>query len=230
MDCVNESEPVPVWQNSIVAKVTRISVDDDDYDEDFAGSGASVGVSREGSNVSGAPVPSSRPRTGTDHSHTTDSLLDAFDDPPPAAPAASGASSAHSSTGNLLDVDHPDPPAPASGGSLLDMDHLSGSSANNSGHNELLNMSAPMPAHQSQPSHVPGNHTPVQPMQQQMPMQQQPVQGQYPMQYPPQVAQQMAQMPAPQQQQRNQQQSGGKNAFDKFGGSTLDPLGNLSWS
>merc|ERR1740136_261694 len=34
MDCVDENQHVGVWKNSIFAKVTRISMDDDD-DEDF---------------------------------------------------------------------------------------------------------------------------------------------------------------------------------------------------
>mmetsp|Transcript_8348 Transcript_8348/g.14604 ORF Transcript_8348/g.14604 Transcript_8348/m.14604 type:complete len:329 (+) Transcript_8348:110-1096(+) len=255
MDCVDDSGPVPVWQNSIIAKVTRIGMDDDDddFDEDFAG----AGYSRAESNVSAASVHSAQPRVVTAsasmHSmQSSDSLLGAFDDPPapaPAAPATSAASSVHSSTENLLDVDN-HPPAPASGGSLLDMDHLgSANSYRSSGantptpeHNDLLNMmSAPMPS-QPRPTHpaqggampVPPVHHRPQPMQQGRPPQQAPMQGQYPMQYPPQgqyAAQGMAQRPAPQQ-QRNQSNgaSGNKNnAFDKFSGNSLDPLGNLNW-
>mmetsp|Transcript_5698 Transcript_5698/g.12932 ORF Transcript_5698/g.12932 Transcript_5698/m.12932 type:complete len:321 (-) Transcript_5698:136-1098(-) len=249
MDCVDDSQPVPVWQNSIIAKVTRISLDDDDeFDEDFA----SAGVSRAESNVSAvsaASMHSAQPKPITEsastHSmHSSDSLLGAFDDPPaPAAPAASAASSVHSSTANLLDVDN-HPPAPASGGSLLDMDHLgsahrSGANTPTSVHNDLLNMSAPMPS-QPRPTHPAQGGAmpaPVQqrqpPMQQGRPPQQAPMQGQYPMQYPPQrqnAAHGMQQMPAPQQQQqqqRNQQNgaSGKNNAFDQFS----DPLGNLNW-
>lgn len=240
MDCVEDSEPVPVWQGSIVAKVTRVGMDD--YDEDFASSG----VSRAESNVSAVSAHSAQPKTVTETSsthsmHSSDSLLGAFDDPPapaPAAPAASAESSVHSSTENLLDVDHhPIPPAPASGGSLLDMDNLgsasgyrsSGANTPTQEHNDLLNMSAPMPS-----QHHPPAQGGAPPMQQGRP-QQAPMQGQYPMQYPPQGQQypqqgNMAQMPAPQQQQRNQQNgAGGKNAFDKFSGNTLDPLGNLNW-
>jgi hypothetical protein len=33
-----------------------------------------------------------------------------------------------------------------------------------------------------------------------------------------------------QQQQRNMQNGGNRNAFDKFSGSSLDPLGSLNWN
>lgn len=247
MDCVDDNQPVPVWQNSIIAKVTRTGFDDD-FDQDFA----NAGTSRAEANVPAVPAASaqsSQPRAVAEtasmhHSvHSSDSLLGAFDDPPaPAAPAASVASSAHSNTENLLDVDnHPAASAPASGGSLLDMDHLGGGSYRSGAntptaeHHDLLNMSAPVPA-QPRPTHPAQGGVmpaPVQqqqrqpPMQQGRPPQQAPMQGQYPMQYPPQQRQNaagMRQMPAPQQQQRSQQN--GNNAFDQFS----DPLGNLNWS
>ncbi|KAL7543450.1 hypothetical protein ACHAXR_012725 [Thalassiosira sp. AJA248-18] len=248
MDCVDDSSPVPVWQSSIIAKVTRIGMDDDDFDEDFAGAG--VSVSRAESNISVASVHSAQPKavtetTASTHSiQSSDSLLGAFDDSPaPAAPAASVASSVHSSGENLLDVDN-HPPAPASGGSLLDMDHLgsasgyrsSGANTPTSEHNDLLNMSAPMPA-QPRATH-PAQGAPAQQRPQPMrPPQQAPMHGQYPMPYPPQGQQYpqqggMPQRPAPpQQQQRNPQNGapGNSNAFDKFSGKTLDPLGNLNW-
>lgn len=246
MDCVDDSQPVPVWQNSIIAKVTRIGFDGD-FDEDFA----TAGVSRAESSVSAvsaASVQSAQPKnvtgTASSHSvHSSDSLLGGFDDPPaPAAPAAAAASSVHSSADNLLDVDN-HPPAPASGGSLLDMDHLgsgdyrSGANTPTSDHNDLLNMSAPMPSQPRPTPPVQGGAMPAPmqqrqpPMQQGRPPQQAPMQGQYPMQYPPQnqnAAHRMRQMPAAQQQQRNQQNgaSGKNNAFDTFS----DPLGNLNWS
>mmetsp|Transcript_20358 Transcript_20358/g.43627 ORF Transcript_20358/g.43627 Transcript_20358/m.43627 type:complete len:320 (-) Transcript_20358:95-1054(-) len=247
MDCVDDSEPVPVWQNSIIAKVTRIGMDDDDdFDDDFA---------RAESNISSASVHSAppQPKSATETAptssiHSSDSLLGAFDEPPAPAPAAPAASSVHSSTENLLDVDH-HPPAPASGGSLLDMDHLgaansyrsSGPNTPTQDHSDLLNMSAPIPS-QPPATHPPqGGAMPAppvqqrpQPMQQGRPPQQAPMQGQYPMQYPPQgqyAAQGRAQMPASQQ-QRNQQNGapGNKNAFEKFSGNSLDPLGNLNWN
>jgi len=35
MDCVDDSQPVPMYQNSVIAKVTRTSVDSGDDDDDF---------------------------------------------------------------------------------------------------------------------------------------------------------------------------------------------------
>ena len=222
MDCVDDSQPVPVWQGSIIAKVTRISLDEDEYDEDFDG----AGHSRTESNVSSSSVHSStqpKPVNGvtatTQSIHSSDSLLGAFDDPEP-APAASAASSVHSSAENLLDVDnhnHHIPSAPASGGSLLDMDHhTSGANTPTPNHNELLNMAAP-------------SHHGAPPPQQQAP----PMQGQYPMhqqqggQYPMQHQGGMGQMPpTPQnQQQQRSQQNGGNKTFDSFS----DPMSNLKW-
>lgn len=235
MDAVDDSEPVPVWQGSIVAKVTRVGMEDDDddeFDEDFARAESNFSsASVHSAPLKPAPEPAPVPSV-----QTSDSLLGAFDDPPapaPAAPAASSASSVHSSTENLLDVDH-HTPAPASGGSLLDMDHLgtsnsyrgSGANTPTSDHNDLLNMAAPMPQQPAQQR--------PQPMQQGRPPQQAPMQGQYPMQYPQQgqyAAQGRAQMPAPQQPRTSQNGvSGNKNAFDKFSGNSLDPLGNLDWN
>ena len=239
MDCVDDSEPVPVWQNSIIAKVTRIGLEDDESDEEFAG----AGVSREESNVSAASVHSTtqpKPRVtetaSTQSMHSSDSLLGAFDDHPAPAPAASAASSVHSNSENLLDVDshHKIPPAPTSGGSLFDMDNLgsqrsSGANSPASEHNDLLNMAAP-----THPSNH-GGPMPVQPMQQQgRPPQQAPMQGQYPMQYPPQGQYSQQRMPQQQQQQQRNQQptlnGSASNAFDNFSGNSLDPLGSLNWN
>ena len=257
MDCVDDSEPVPTWQSSIVAKVTRVAVEDDEsYDGEFAR--AESTVSSGGYASSRSSIQSSSKMQSTNHSsqQSSDSLLGAFDDalapPAPAAP----------SSGNLLDA-HP-PAPPASGGSLLDMDHIAPSSGYNSSgantptpssHDDLLNMTAPMPATNDAPPQYN-----AQQQQQQRPPQQRPMQGsmhgsmnnQYPMQGmggPMNTGQQrMGMMPAPQgmgmqqMQQQQQQQSnnssrgqmangaGGKNAFDKFSGSSLDPLGNLKWS
>ncbi len=256
MDCVDDSAPVPMWQNSIIAKVTRISLDDGD--DELAGSDFSTpGVARTESNVSTAQ-PRAAESFNNVSNHSSNSLLGAFDEPlVPAAPASSTASSAHSSTENLLDVDH-HLPAPASGGSLLDMDHLgspsvatsSGANTPTSDHHELLNMTAPMPPQPRPMPSVQGGtmlSRSMPPQQRQQPMQPHgrppqptPMQGQYPMQFPPQgqySAQGMSQMPPPQQQQqqhhqqqRNQQNGGNKNAFDKFSGGSLDPLGNLNWN
>mmetsp|Transcript_27564 Transcript_27564/g.57883 ORF Transcript_27564/g.57883 Transcript_27564/m.57883 type:complete len:332 (+) Transcript_27564:106-1101(+) len=261
MDCMEDDEPVPVWQGSIITRVTRTGIDDgDDLDDDF-----DRDISRASSNVSTSGYSAASPTSvqvpsqpkpvqevPASASHSTDSLLGAFDDTPaPAAPAAT-TSSAHSSTGNLLDVDHA--PAPASGGSLLDIDgmgtgggyHASGTNTPNSDHAELLNMSAPIPS----PHHAPpaqGMPTQMQYQQQQhlqqhsMQRQQTSMQGQYPGQYAPQGhygQQGMGQMGGQQHQRgqpprpgsSNNSANGSRNAFDSFSSSNLDPLGNLKWS
>ena len=209
MDCVDDNQPVQVWQNSIVAKVTRLGLDEEGYVERLAPA-APVSRVRTDSNVSAASVHSSNQPVAPDniiHTQSThdDSLLGSFDDPP--APAA--ARSAPSSSGNLLDVDNHPPAAPASGNSLLDMDvggyGRNGATTPTTAHDELLNMSVP-----TQP-----------PPQQQQPMQQQqaPMQNQYGMQYP-----------APGQQQKQQQRmqpttNGNKPSFNN----SLNPLDSLKW-
>ena len=220
MDCVGDSECVPVWQSSIIAKVTRISLEEEEYDEDFDRTAATH--SRANSNVStsssvhSASQQQKTTTSSTQSMHSSDSLLGAFDDTPVVAPSTSAASSVHSSADNLLNDHHPAPPA--SGGSLLDMDHHTTSGANTptEHHNDLLNMSAP--------AHNNNSHQTQPPMQQQH-QQKAPMQGQYPGQYPSQQQQGMAQMPAPQQQQHNQQ-NGNKLSM----GGSLDPLGNLGWN
>jgi hypothetical protein len=199
MDCVDDSDPVPLWQNSIVAKVTRIGLDEEGLVASIAGPAAVSNRVRIDSNVSTASVLSSNQPTISTH----DSLLGSFDDTPVPAPATT--SSVHSTSGNLLDVDNHHPPsAPASGNSLLDMDvggyNRSGANTPTTAHDELLNMSAPMPSQ-------------TQPRQQQQPMQ---MQSQYGMQYP-----------APSQQQRFNQptMNGNKNSFNN----SLNPLDNLKW-
>ena len=246
MDCVDDSEPVPVWQNSIIAKVTRISLEDDD-DVDYAGGEEFTRVESNVSIASG-----NRPLTA--NPSADNSLLgDSFDEPLAPAP------SANSSSNSLLD-DHL--PAHNLGGSLLDMDHLGSAAATSARstttsvhHDDFLNMmAAPAPTHPPQGGAMPAQHRP-QPMQQ--PMQQpmlQPMQhgrptqqmgGQYPAQYPPQgqyAGQGMSQMPTPQQmqqQQRNMQngaqqqrsmQNGANGQKMSMSGNTLDPLGGLNWN
>jgi hypothetical protein len=254
MDCVDDSEPVPVWQNSIIAKVTRISLSDDADDEDFSGEGFTRGETNVSVATGISPTPNIVTESRSTHSvnSSAGSLLGAFDEPlDPAPKAGSVASSAHSSMNNLLDVDN-HPPVTRSSGSLLDMDHLSsadgysssGANTPTSEHHDLLNMvSGPIPTQPGPTLPAQGGAMPTQ--QRQQPMQQhgrppQQMGGQYPssMQYQPQgqyAAQGLSHLPAPQQ-QRNMQngvsvsKNGNQNAFDKFSGSSLDPLGGLNWS
>jgi hypothetical protein len=203
MDCVEDSKPVPVWQNSIVAKVTRLGFEEEVFVE------SAPSRVRTDSNVSAASVHSSTQPLAADINtqSTHDSLLGSFDDPPAPAPAVT--SSSRTASGNLLDVDNHLPSAPASGNSLLDMDvtgygKSSAAAPAATAHDDLLNMSVPVSSSQSMP-------------QQQQPMQQQaPMQNQYGMQYP---------APGQQQQQRMQPTANGKSSFNN----SLNPLDNLKW-
>lgn len=206
MDCVDDSKPVPVWQNSIVAKVTRLGFEEEVFVE------SAPSRVRTDSNVSAASVHSSSQPLAADINtqSTHDSLLGSFDDPP--APATTR--SAPTSSGNLLDVDNHLPSAPASGNSLLDMDVTgygksgAAAAAPATAHDELLNMS--VPAASSQP--VP---------QQQQPMQQQaPMQNQYGMQYP---------APGQQQQQQQRMQPATNGRSNTSFNNSLNPLDNLKW-
>jgi len=204
MDCVEDSKPVPVWQNSIVAKVTRLGFEEEVFVE------SAPSRVRTDSNVSAASVHSSTQPLATEINtqSTHDSLLGSFDDPPAPAPAVT--SSSRTASGNLLDVDNHLPSAPASGNSLLDMDvtgygKSSAAAPAATAHDDLLNMSVPVSSSQSMP-------------QQQQPMQQQaPMQNQYGMQYPAPGQQQ--------QQQRMQPTANGNTSFNN----SLNPLDNLKW-
>ena len=214
MDCIDDSEPVPVWQNTIIAKVARIGMDDN-YAAAAAPSqpqGTSQARAESNPHASSSTTLPSNHSTATpkqqynnqshaSSSHSSDSLLGGeFDNPPPSASSAPAAAA----SANLLDVESHHHPAPGSGGSLLDLPaEGTGGSIGGSEHDELLNMSAPMPSRPTKQQ-----QTPMQPQQQ----------------FSSQGS--MTQIPPPQQQQRNAGSSHNQNAFDKFS----DPLGGLSWS
>jgi hypothetical protein len=208
MDCVNDNEMVPTWQGTVVAKVTRVSIeeeDDDDDEAEFAAARASSAPQRQATSATSTPSAPHRVNSG-------EPLLDVFDD----GHSRSAPVSAHSSTGNLLDV-HAPAAAPTPNGSLLDMNTPIRSSSGNSVHNDFMGMMAP-----STPSQPP---------------QQQPTYNGYPnghgnpqQQRPPQQQQQMPQQQRPPQQQQQQmpQQKQGNNAFDSFS-SNQGPFGGLQW-
>lgn len=61
MDCIDDRQSVPTWRNSVVAKVTRIGVeDDDDDDEDFH---------RPHATSAPTPAPQHAPAPAHDHHH-----------------------------------------------------------------------------------------------------------------------------------------------------------------
>ena len=154
MDVVQPQQPVPTWRNSIVAKVTRISMeeeDDDDDDEDFRRPHATPAA------VPQRAAPSSTASTGSgDH---LDMLFDSNSGPSPASGGGGG---------DLFDS-HP-PSAPASGGSLLDFGASPPASGGGGAHSDFLGMTAPThQQHQQQPR----GPSPLPPQQQQYPPQQQ---------------------------------------------------------
>eukprot|EP00551_Chaetoceros_affinis_P001377 CAMPEP_0203637086 /NCGR_PEP_ID=MMETSP0088-20131115/3479_1 /ASSEMBLY_ACC=CAM_ASM_001087 /TAXON_ID=426623 /ORGANISM="Chaetoceros affinis, Strain CCMP159" /LENGTH=245 /DNA_ID=CAMNT_0050491393 /DNA_START=122 /DNA_END=859 /DNA_ORIENTATION=- len=135
MDCVDDDQHVGVWRNTIVAKVTRINMDDDDDDdEDFARhrNGSSHHV-----NVNTAPAPAPTRRAPSQQSSPRQSTSRPAPPPPPAPIPASPP--------NLLGFDDPVPAstsaaaAPPSNGSLLDDNHLNGNSHGPTGES-LLNL------------------------------------------------------------------------------------------
>mmetsp|Transcript_75 Transcript_75/g.201 ORF Transcript_75/g.201 Transcript_75/m.201 type:complete len:264 (-) Transcript_75:177-968(-) len=171
MDVTKDAQPVPTWKNGIIAKVTRLSMEeDDDDDEDDFRRGHNVGTP-----ASSAPVPARAPPSHASSNVSTgsgDHLDMLFDSGSHGPSPASGNAPAP----NLFDS-HP-PSAPASGGSLLDF----GASPPSSGsavHNDFLGMSAP-------PQHPPhgGNYPPPQ-QPQPPPPQQQPMYQQQQQQKPP---------------------------------------------
>jgi len=144
MDCVEENQHVGVWKNSIFAKVTRISMDDDedddsDFDEDrrqYASHNATNGHAAAGHTQVRRPVTQPQPPAAPQRpppSVVEDKLLDVFDDPTPTH-RTTAAPPAASNSMNLLD--HPELTEPASRG------HVHGHGHGHSGHSEgsLLNM------------------------------------------------------------------------------------------
>jgi len=125
MDCTDDRQPVLTWKSQIVAKVTRIGIeedDDDDDDEDFRR------PSPQAQQQQSAPPPQQRQPPQQQHSTppppapAKQPSFDLFDAaaPAPSAPAAGGGG-----TGDLLGGgghNNHHPPAAPNSGSLLDMD------------------------------------------------------------------------------------------------------------
>lgn len=200
MDCVDDDQYVGVWQNSIIAKVTRISVeDDDDDDSDFPVSTPNDRVTHSAPpsvHHSAAPSPSqSLHGAGS----SSDQLLGVFDEPSPPP-------STHTSTGNLLDVPTAPPTAPPVSGeaSLLDMSAPAAPHTTTSHHDDFLGMTAPAPSPTATRGYVP------QQPQQTMPVRQ---------------PQRAPVLPRPKPPPTNNQQG---NAFNNFSNSQ-GPFGGLEW-
>jgi hypothetical protein len=176
MDSINDSDLIPTWKNAVVAKVTRISMEDeDDDDDDFQ---------RPAAAPAPAPAPApSNPRAPPSHqssmasqgSQGSSDHLDIFDGPAPAS-----STPAPAATGNLFDTHAP---APASGGSLLDMNDTYGRQAQpaaSTAHHDFLGMTAAPAAHQAQPGYPAAAAPNMYQAQQQQQQQQRPPQQQQP--------------------------------------------------
>lgn len=133
MDCVDDRQPVPTWQSTIVAKVTRIGIDEDDDFEDEE-------EFRRQNITAPAPQQPSPAVTQSAPPATHAPSLDIFDGPTAAPPASNGHHHHHA------------PPAPqrtaapaTSGGDLLgDFGSSNGHhSAAGAGANDFLGMTAP---------------------------------------------------------------------------------------
>jgi hypothetical protein len=223
MDCVDDRQPVPVWRSTVVAKVTRIGVEDDDDedDEDFGMRSSAPAPApvpppqqQQQQRQQPAPVPAPAPA----HEPSMDFFGGSGPSPTSSTPvqpvsrsSSHGGGSSHS--GNLLDGHTP----PAGGGgdnSLFDMGTPYGGSQHHS-HNDFLGMtSTPTPsppvsgnsAHFNQQSYG----RPQQPPQHQQQQHQQ-------QQHQQQQNQQHQQQQNQQQQQNHQQQQPNNNVFDGFG-------------
>ena len=168
MDTVNDSQYVPTWKNTIIAKVTRINMDDDDDDDDdpdFAGRGVSATTPTHPAPPAASHVPRAPPQQIS--SSGSSDHLDIFGD----GPSTTSSTTTHSTappppshqhhhqppappsgtTANLLDGHHtaPHPAAPSSAGSdLLGMDGFGGPTQPapaTSAHSDFLGMTAPAP-------------------------------------------------------------------------------------
>lgn len=114
MDCVDDDQHIGVWRNTIVAKVTRINMDDDDDDDDDDFPKHRNGSSHHvHANTAPAPAPPRGPKQHTPQRQSSRPT------PPPPAPVQPPP--------NLLGFDDAEPTpasAPPSNGSLLDDNHL----------------------------------------------------------------------------------------------------------
>jgi DIX domain len=137
MDIVDERQPVPTWRGGIIAKVTRVSMEDDeddDDDDDHHRHNHTPAPQRHH-----APAPAPQPARG-----------------PPAH------SSSMASTGSAASVDDlfgspPVPAAPTSGGSLLDFGDHTSTPAPAAVHADFLGMTAPA-AHATPQAPTSGNY------------------------------------------------------------------------
>lgn len=214
MDCVDNTKPVPYWRNSIIAKVTRIQMDVEEYHYEEPQQTYSNGVHHNQAHV--APPPSvSTPNPQPVPPPDTENLLNVFDHPTPVA--------APTPPSNLFDMDHPSTHTSSSTGSLLDMDAPpTAHPVTSNPHSDLLGMSMPSTVHHHHPQQHPETpHTQASPQQSQ-----------------PYIPNQSVNIPAgvpvtggmPQRMSAPKSNNRSKiNGFDSFA-EKQGPFGNLNWS
>lgn len=155
MDCADDDQHVGVWRNTIFAKVTRISMDDDEDVADFQDAGpahvtvpAAAHTTRQSSaRTPAARPPSTRAPAPAPVPAAAPDILGVFDEQPRAQPQPSSNGHASSSSANLLGVPSPNTGQTHGGGegSLLDMNgpaYSAGGSSHSSNHNDFLGMTA----------------------------------------------------------------------------------------
>jgi hypothetical protein len=168
MDCVDDRQPIPVFKNSIIAKVTRTSVEEDDDDDDESEEefrrAAAAPPAPAPTPQRQAPPPPQQQRAA--RPPPAEPMLDIFDSGHPPASVHSAPTS-----NNLFDAPHAPHGAPAS---LLDMGAPSAYPQQHAA-NDFLGMTAPpasTPSPQQQQQQQ-GYGTPYPPQQQQQQQQQQ---------------------------------------------------------
>jgi hypothetical protein len=201
MDFAEERQPVPTWMGSIVAKVTRINMDDDDDDDDDDDFPSHVPAS---SAAAPTPVPVPQQQRAPSHSHASSvgssvgSIDDLFGTPAPASSVPAAPSTADTA-GSLLDFNDGGAPAPSHHHQQQQQP------AQSAAHNDFFGMTAPVPTPtppagvQSAPTSggYPGNPNMYS---------SQPPMGQQQQQYAHQQQQQQQTQQRQQQQQHQQQQ------------------------
>lgn len=179
MDCAEDSKPVPLWRSSIIAKVTRLSMeddDDDDFDDDDDKEFEELRRNGNKSYMNGGSVHHTSAATSSSYHHPinasisassvssnpvsprgsppppSDDLLNVFDDQKSAS--SSAPPSTHASSTNLLDETAHE--------SLLDFGESTNatpSASNNSSAGDLLGMTMDLPpanvSHSLPPQPVP---------------------------------------------------------------------------
>ena len=163
MDCRHDDQPVGVWKNAIFAKVTRISMEEDEGYHYTPPQPEQAQVQQRRP-PQPTPVPRAPPQRVSPNPNTAPlnpqqsldvNLLGVFDHQTQNAPVL-----AHSSSGDLLGEQTP-PPVPVGGESLLDFGHDHGHQQSSEGYgNDLLGMGGHHHEHTQPQQHTQSNPFP----------------------------------------------------------------------